>query len=129
MKGVYVLNISVSRNIKPEIGALGKISFEKGLYTYVGSAQNNLEKRVARHLSRDKKLRWHIDYLLDSGASRITKVFYKEAGKTEECRLARALGQTEIPVPRFGCSDCRCSSHLFKLDNINNIEKLEMKEL
>ena len=46
--------INVRKDIKERIGALGKINFKKGKYVYVGSAQNNLEKRIARHLSKDK---------------------------------------------------------------------------
>lgn len=29
-----------------------------------------------------------------------------------ECTIAQALSKEFKPVPRFGCSDCRCSSHL-----------------
>ncbi|OYV11184.1 MAG: hypothetical protein CG445_1163 [Methanosaeta sp. ASM2] len=29
-----------------------------------------------------------------------------------ECRIARAIGERLVSVPRFGCSDCRCASHL-----------------
>jgi Uri superfamily endonuclease len=29
-----------------------------------------------------------------------------------ECRIADAMGKRLMPVPRFGCSDCRCISHL-----------------
>lgn len=115
MKGVYVLVISVGKDISVEVGALGSISFEKGLYAYVGSAQNGLEKRVARHLAKAKKRRWHIDYLLDNEFANVAKVFYKEAGKSEECRIAGKLGERGVPVVNFGCSDCGCVSHLFKI--------------
>ena len=117
MKGVYVLLISVSKDIRVKVGALGSISFEKGLYAYVGSAQNNLEKRIERHLRKAKRKFWHIDYLLDNDAVKVVKVFCKEAEKSEECRVARELSGRSIPVVNFGCSDCGCVSHLFMLND------------
>lgn len=117
MKGVYVLIISVGKDIKVNVGALGSIFFERGLYAYVGSAQNGLERRVQRHLRKAKKKFWYIDYLVDDDAVRIVKVFYKEAEKSEECRIARKLSEKGIAVKNFGCSDCRCVSHLFRIDD------------
>lgn len=119
MKGVYVLIISVAEDIRVRVGALGDINFEKGLYAYVGSAQNSLEKRVARHLRKAKKKFWHIDYLLDSDAVRVVKVFYKEAGKSEECRIAGKLSERSVAVKNFGSSDCSCVSHLFMLKDMD----------
>jgi len=127
MKGIYMLLIEVSKNIEVKIGSLGKIKFDKGNYVYVGSAQNSLEKRVARHKSKNKKTFWHIDYLLNNKYAKILKIFYKKAGKTEECKIAKKLSKTEISIPKFGCSDCNCNSHLFKIKNIANILKLGVK--
>jgi Uri superfamily endonuclease len=122
MKGIYVLVISIQRDVKLRIGALGSVNFQKGLYAYVGSGQNGLEKRVKRHLRKgEKKLFWHIDYLLDNDAVRVVKVFYKEAEKSEECRLAKKLSERSVPVVNFGCSDCDCVSHLFMLGDSNNL--------
>jgi len=117
MKGVYVLVISVDEDIEVDVGALGSISFEKGLYAYVGSAQTGLEKRVERHLGRVKRKFWHIDYLLENEFVNVVKVFCKEAEKSEECRVARKLSEREVPVVNFGCSDCGCVSHLFMLSD------------
>jgi Uri superfamily endonuclease len=117
VKGVYVLIISVGKDIKVNVGALGSIFFERGLYAYVGSAQNGLERRVQRHLRKAKKKFWHIDYPLDDDAVRIVKVFYKEAEKSEECRIARKLSEKGVAVKRFGCSDCGCVSHLFRVND------------
>ena len=114
MKGVYVLIISVSRNVSARVGAKGIMKFEKGTYAYVGSAQNNLEKRIARHFRGVKKF-WRIDYLLDSPRVTIRKVLTKEAMKTEECRIADVLCREGLPILSFGCSDCKCKSHLVKV--------------
>jgi len=122
MRGVYILIILITRNIKIKVGALGEIKFAKGVYAYVGSAQNNLEKRIERHLKKNKKKFWHIDYLTANKFVKIVKVFYKLAKKSEECRTAEKLRKTEIPIKNFGCSDCNCESHLFKIENENIID-------
>lgn len=98
-----------------KVGALGKIKLSKGTYAYVGSAQNGIKMRVARHLKREKRKFWHIDYLLAQKNTRIEKVIYKEIPKQEECRIAQSLCKSGNPVRGFGSSDCSCSSHLFKI--------------
>jgi|GEM_PF-972340 len=115
-KGTYVLLVSVRRNTPLKVGALGKIGFGKGTYAYVGSAQNGIEKRVARHLRREKRKFWHIDYLLAQEAVRIEKVLYKETPRQEECRIAQTLSKLGNPVRGFGSSDCSCLSHVFRIE-------------
>jgi Uri superfamily endonuclease len=117
MKGVYVLVICVSKGISVSVGALGSVNFDKGLYAYVGSAQNGLEKRIERHLRRAKRRFWHVDHLLGNKSAKVIEVFYKEkAGKPEECEIARILSENCVSVAHFGCSDCDCLSHLFMLN-------------
>lgn len=86
MKGIYILIIQFNKNVNVTVGKLGKLPFQKGIYAYVGSAQTNLEKRIQRHQRKEKQTFWHIDYLLQSPNSKIVKVFYKTAEKTEECK-------------------------------------------
>ena len=129
MKGVYVLVIDVGKDIQEKIGCLRNIRFSKGTYAYVGSAQNNLEKRVTRHRSEKKTLFWHIDYLLNNEFTKVTKVFCKKAGKSEECKIANSLNKTENIIPKFGCSDCKCESHLFRIKELKNILNLGVEEL
>ncbi|TRO42827.1 GIY-YIG nuclease family protein [Candidatus Bathyarchaeota archaeon] len=117
LKGVYVLVIQLSKNAEIRVGALGKLPLNKGTHLYVGSAQNGLEKRVERHFIREKRRFWHIDYLLENPATRIVTVFYKKAPKTSECVIAEAIGKRGEAVAGFGCSDCRCRSHLFRIDD------------
>lgn len=111
MKGCYVLVIKLEKDQNIVISKLGSIFFKKGYYFYVGSALNNLEKRIRRHLSSDKKFHWHIDYLLKY--SKIVQVFIKENKFREECIVAQALIEKLESIPGFGCSDCKCKSHLF----------------
>ncbi len=126
MKGVYVLVIEVSESVDLVIGSLGRIWFLRGLYVYVGSAQNGLEKRIERHLSDDKKIFWHVDYLLD--CAKVVKVFYREGPKSFECDIARKLCETASEVAGFGCSDCRCGAHLFRIESIDCVLMLGMEE-
>ncbi len=122
-RGVYVLVISVGKNISIQIGALGVRNLKKGLYAYVGSAQGNLERRIRRHVGRVKRKFWHIDYLLASGAVQVTDVFTKERGREEECMIAKELCARAVPIEGFGSSDCKCTSHLFKLGNLTFLEE------
>jgi hypothetical protein len=71
MKGIYVLIIKLKYSICIRVGALGDLTFPSGLYAYVGSAQTNIELRVARHRRNEKRLFWHIDYLLNNEAAKI----------------------------------------------------------
>lgn len=128
MKGVYVLVIDVSRDIDVKIGSLGKVKFTKGHYAYVGSAQNSLFKRIERHLSDEKKIFWHVDYLLDSGSAKVVKVFYREGPKSLECRTAAQLSECGTDVRGFGCSDCKCGAHLFRISSLETVLRQGMKE-
>ncbi len=128
MKGVYVLIVEVENDVEATIGALGIINFQKGLYAYVGSAQNNLEKRIARHKSKNKKKFWHLDYLLDSKDTRVLNAYYKNAGKEEECQIAKKLNETETVISHFGCSDCNCKTHLFNIKDMSVVLKLDLTE-
>jgi Uri superfamily endonuclease len=115
MKGIYILIINIDKTIQTNIGAQGPKQFEKGTYAYVGSAQNNLEKRVRRHLKKRKKKFWHIDYLLNNKHTKITKILWKNAPKPEECKISAQLNRHGEPIPNFGNSDCNCKGHLYRI--------------
>jgi len=110
MKGNYILLIAVDHAIRIRIGRLGVMEFAPGCYAYVGSAMCGIESRVRRHLRGEKKLFWHIDYLLER--ARIVEIFQAESSVNMECRIAVMLSRRLETVPRFGCSDCKCTSHL-----------------
>ena len=106
----YQLHILVHRSLQLRVGALGSFEFPAGEYLYTGSARRNLEARIARHLRRDKPLRWHIDYLLTAEGVRVMDVTRSDR---EECALNQAA-QGRIWISGFGASDCRagCGGHL-----------------
>ncbi|MFW6013779.1 MAG: GIY-YIG nuclease family protein [Candidatus Nanoarchaeia archaeon] len=124
MKGVYLLEIYVSKSKQIKIGSLGYVDFMKGSFFYVGSAQNNLEKRIKRHLSVEKTNRWHIDYLLSNKDTKVVNVYYKIAGKDEECKTSKELSSKGFKIKGFGSSDCKCTSHLIRLECKFEPEKL-----
>ena len=125
MKGSYCLIINVEKDTKIKIGKkLGIINFKKGCYVYVGSAMNYLESRVKRHLSDNKKKHWHIDYLLLNKNSKIEKIYTKESAEKLECEIAKKIIENEESIADFGCSDCKCHSHLiyFKNSKLANLK-------
>jgi Uri superfamily endonuclease len=78
----------------------------------VGSALRGLQARVARHLRREKKIRWHIDCLLERGA--VMAVLWIHSEERLECVIAQGLRDRGLAsIKGFGASDCRCPSHLF----------------
>lgn len=124
MKGAYILVIHAGKGSEIEIGSLGKIPFEKGDYAYIGSAMNSLEKRIERHERKKKNLFWHIDYLLSSPNIEFKKILVKPSKKKEECKIASKISRIGFPVPGFGCSDCNCKSHLFKVNEQSLLTRL-----
>ncbi len=100
------------------VGRLGEIAFHAGSYVYTGSSRRYIRKRILRHLSRRKKLHWHIDYLLANPRVRMSGIVLSE---TSECELNRRTAG-RIIVPRFGATDCRegCGSHLKFVGKISN---------
>lgn len=130
MKGSYLLVIKLNCKKNIHVGKKAEIFFDKGHYVYVGSALNGIIQRVSRHLNPQKKLHWHIDYLLEF--AKIECIYYKQSNTRQECEIASELKEKLQPVPGFGCSDCNCKSHLFHgtyEEVIDSIEKLEMDRL
>ncbi|HIC92033.1 MAG TPA: GIY-YIG nuclease family protein [Syntrophaceae bacterium] len=110
-KGIYVLIMRLPKRKVIKVGRLGDISFAGSFYAYVGSALNGIESRIKRHLSSNKKPFWHIDYLLEQAS--IISTIMSETDKKIECNIARNLVKTLPSIAGFGCSDCKCKSHLY----------------
>ena len=113
MKGTYCLIISMKKSEKLDIGHLHNMhKYRKGYYVYIGSAMNSLVPRLNRHLSDEKKMHWHIDYLLKSPDCHIRDILFNISEERIECDLAESISKDGEEIPGFGCSDCSCSSHL-----------------
>lgn len=119
MKGIYALVIQLERDITINVGRLGSLHLAKGRYAYIGSSQNSLETRIRRHFKKEKRKFWHIDYLLDSPETRIIKTYISETHKEQECKTAKKLSDMGNPIAGFGSSDCKCKSHLVRIENGN----------
>ncbi|MBI5062352.1 MAG: GIY-YIG nuclease family protein [Desulfatitalea sp.] len=112
--GTYVLLLRLRRSTPIRIGHLGAIPFKRGWYAYVGSAfgPGGLAARLGRHLRAEKKPRWHIDYLRAMAEPR--RIWSSTAPEPLEHTWAAILSRYATKsIPGFGCSDCRCPSHLF----------------
>jgi len=113
--GIYTLILSLPTAQKIKVGSLGVMDFAEGFYSYTGSARGpGGLKRVDRHILILKGIkttrRWHIDYLLPHTS--LVEVFITKTSQDLECSIAKAIGKRLMAVPRFGCTDCRCISHL-----------------
>lgn len=121
-KGIYTLIIFLSSEIRLNVGKLGVQKFPKGYYVYTGSALgtgvSSLKNRVSRHLKkREKRKRWHIDFLLAHENAAVTAVVAAQTDKNVECKMNHCIMETaeaKIPIAGFGASDCKenCKSHL-----------------
>ena len=138
-EGVYIMVMHLDHDLDLEIGSKGMMHFKAGYYMYVGSAKANLTKRIERHKRKRKKMHWHLDYFRGH-CEMIAGVPIRTSGLplerwslthdpylsmpsmpdpddvdvSVECALADAVGAiAEWEVPKFGSSDCDCTSHLF----------------
>jgi len=123
--GLYVLVLGLTKGKKIKAGKLPETYFNPGCYLYVGRAKRGLKKRLERHLRKDKKLFWHIDYFLRK--AEVMDIWIK-LNSFDECRIVsqirKFLRNSVIPQRKFGASDCRCSSHLLFLPAVADPKKL-----
>ncbi len=111
--GTYALVIALDAGLSLRVGKLGVYSLQPGYYVYVGSALGGLSGRVRRHLRLEKRLHWHVDYLLQEAS--VAQVWYALGQDKLECVwnvIVKDLPGAESSIPGFGASDCECSSHL-----------------
>lgn len=127
-KGIYCLTFRASSG-EVRVGAIGPQVFGDVWLVYAGSAQGSGGlSRVRRHIlfpRSGKRPRWHVDYLLSSPLTALVAATCAYTNEPLECRLAGLLAGMPgaVAVPRFGCSDCRCPTHLwaFPADPENGI--------
>ncbi|MEJ2241610.1 MAG: GIY-YIG nuclease family protein [Candidatus Bathyarchaeota archaeon] len=132
-QGIYSLVIFLSEEITLKIGKLGFHRFPKGYYVYTGSAlgkgSTNLKNRLTRHLRKNKRKFWHIDYLLASEKSSIGAIIAVQTSENKECILnnfLQSLEGTKVQVNGFGSSDCKnkCLAHLLFFPGLSKKECL-----
>lgn len=123
-KGIYTLILRLDPDLDLVVGSLGEIHLWRGYYAYTGSARGpGGLKRVERHRrvmeGTNPARRWHIDYLLPHVS--LEEVVVTETSLDLECQIALKIGEKLEFVPRFGCTDCKCPSHLHHTSERTNI--------
>ncbi|MFC1682746.1 DUF123 domain-containing protein [Candidatus Zixiibacteriota bacterium] len=110
-RGCYILIIELDDPLTIQVGRLGSLFFDSGYYAYVGSALGGLRARLGRHQRSEKRLFWHIDYLLQVATPR--PIIWAETTGRIACNSGRFLSERLVCITGFGSSDCSCKSHLF----------------
>lgn len=113
--GTYALILRSDARTRVQIGRWRPIDVEPGYYVYVGSAfgPGGVRARVLRHCRGAKVKHWHIDFLREFAHP--LGAWYSHEPEHLEHRWAQILYDIPgfSPVQGFGCSDCRCFSHLY----------------
>lgn len=116
--GTYALVLQSLGSTIIQIGQWGHLNIKPGYYIYIGSAfgPGGVQARVSRHFRKVKSKHWHIDYLREH----VNPIFawYSYEPSNLEHKWAQVLLKMKdtSPVKGFGCSDCKCYTHLFALD-------------
>lgn len=118
LKGCYQLVIELRKPVRLRHPRFRQTVFPAGFYIYTGSGKANFLHRMARHLERDHKKRWHIDYLLAHPPATIVDVVVLPGEEQRECLVNSDVGKMPggtVVARGFGSSDCRggCASHLY----------------
>ena len=130
MKGSYFLVIHLGKD--KTVKTKGReFHLTKGYYVYVGSAMNSLEKRVKRHFSKEKKLHWHVDYLLKE--AELLRAYLIPSKERLEERLSLEVARYGEPVKGFGAGDIKLNTNLYRFEGepddvlLAILEKLGLK--
>ena len=122
--GTYGLVLSSLSRATAAIGRRQQFQIEPGYYIYVGSARGpgGLRARLTRHCRAHKPNHWHIDYL--APYTNPVSVWYRVGPDHVEHQWAATIAAMDgmTGLPGFGCSDCRCDSHLFHSANHPRVE-------
>lgn len=85
-----------------------------------------MARRICRHVKLARglggRVRWHVDYLLTNPMVEVKGVLVVEGVLIEHevAMLMYSAGVGKAAAPRFGSSDCKCPTHLFKA-NVNEV--------
>ena len=115
LDGTYALILRNYSKATIQIGRWSRICVKPGYYSYIGSAfgPGGVRARVSRHLRKEKRKHWHIDYLREFMEP--VGVWFTHDRQRLEHIWARSLSDVGgiTSIHGFGCSDCNCYSHLF----------------
>jgi len=121
VQGSYCIVAFLPEDCEIEVGKLGTFLFPSGLYVYTGSGLSSLEGRIGRHLGKEKKKKWHIDYFLERAAP--VGFLPLISSEKKECKINSVfLKKGKVVAKGFGSSDCKCPSHLVYLGDYPHLE-------
>ncbi len=118
-KGAYLLILFLDKDTLLRTKAK-EFYLKKGYYAYVGSAMNGI-KRVLRHLKKNKKKHWHIDYLTE--VAEIKNIILIPSERKIEEEISLLISKIGTPIEGFGASDLKVKSNLYYF-NENPFEKI-----
>ena len=123
--GTYAIIFKNNCKKHIQIGHRHQIKIEPGYFIYIGSAcgKGGVRARVLRHYRKIKRNHWHIDYLRKH-MNPVTVWYTHDINRLEHkwaCSFNKMSNITAIP--RLGCSDCKCYSHLFYSSNMPDINR------
>ena len=128
--GLYSILLKLDQSVEIQIGRRGLFLFQPGIYIYIGSAKGRMESRIKRHLKIEKKQRWHFDYLRPYGSIMAIISFPISMG---ECQLRKDFinknQALQMPIAKFGSSDCKCYSHLLYSNKLEELSFLKNEEM
>ncbi len=130
--GTYTLLLLAQKEVTVTVGSLGKRRFPAGYYSYTGSALGkgaSLKNRITRHLRKEKRRFWHIDYLLENENVSVEAIIAAETSQKIECEINQHMKtgmKGKVKVKGFGASDCQknCKSHLLFFPDAKNVDCL-----
>ena len=115
LPGTYALVLRLPRDARIQVGRLGSLSLPAAWYLYVGSAfgPGGLAARLGRHISGGGRPHWHVDRLRVLAVP--VEAWFSMDRERREDDWARVCTRLPggMPVPGFGASDSRASSHLW----------------
>ena len=124
--GTYALVLESRTRQKVQIGRWREIEIQPGYYIYIGSAfgPGGVRARVSRHFRLAKSNHWHIDYLR-MHTTPLGAWYSHDPLRLEHAWATTLDGLADFtPVHGFGCSDCRCDSHLFHVSKLWSLDRL-----
>jgi sugar fermentation stimulation protein A len=123
--------MACEKPFKVMIGRLGQAQIEKGLCLYTGSALgrggSSIEKRVSRHYRKNKRIKWHVDFLTVRPEIVVKMAVCLESSERFECRISQLIISKLHAKPlvlRAGATDCSCDGHLLFLRFTDDINKI-----
>jgi sugar fermentation stimulation protein A len=125
----YSIIIYIPHSLNLSIGSLGMHSLSSGYYVYTGRDKRNVVKRIERHYKKEKKFRWHIDYLTGHKDTIVLESICYSVEAEKECEINKAiqsLPDARSFIPGFGSSDCmKCPSHLVYFEEFPDLKKIQ----